>query len=225
MEFGLAFWILAGLGVACAGAYGFYFLRKPPTLLRALVKTGFVGLLAAAFLTVETRAPIALALALCAAGDLFLAFDKKWTLPLGILAFLLAQLLYAFIFFALWMLAPDGSPLWPRYLAMGAIVVTTIGFLVWMGPKLGWMALGVVPYAIAITAMACMAMWLPWAGWPGMLGALSFVVSDFVLSAELFRLASDAPVRRVTAPVVWWTYAAAQMLIMNGIVWSAAVMV
>lgn len=225
MEFGPAFWILAGLGIAAATAYGLYFLNKPPTLLRAIVKTAFVGLLAAAFVTVETRAPIVLALALCAAGDFFLAFDKKWTLPLGILAFLLAQLLYAFIFFALWMLAPDGSPLWPRYLMMGLIVVTTLGFLIWMGPKLGWMALGVVPYAIAITAMACMAMWLPWAGWPGMLGALSFVMSDFVLSAELFRLAPDAPQRRITAPVVWWTYAAAQVLIVTGIVWSAAVMV
>jgi hypothetical protein len=31
-------------------------------------------------------------------------------------------------------------------------------------------------------------------------------------------LPPDAPVRRVTAPVVWWTYAAAQLLIVWGIV-------
>jgi len=225
MEFGPAFWILAGLGVACAAAYGLNFLDKPPSLLRALVKTAFLGFVTAAFVVAGARTELILALALCAAGDFFLAFDKKWILPFGILAFLLAQLLYTLIFFALWMLAPDGSPLWPRYLMMGLIVLTTLGFLIWMGPKLGWMALGVVPYAIASTAMACMAMWLPWAGWPAMLGALSFVVSDFVLSAELFRLTPDAPQRRITAPVVWWTYAAAQLLIVTGVVFSVRVMV
>ena len=104
---------------------------------------------------------------------------------------------------------------------MVLIVATAIGFLIWMGPKLGWMALGVVPYAIAITGMACMAMWMPWAGWPAIVGAISFLVSDFVLAAELFRLPPDAPQRRITAPVVWWTYVAAQVLIVWGVVLTA----
>ncbi|GAM96706.1 membrane protein [alpha proteobacterium U9-1i] len=225
MEFGPVFWVLAGLSAASAAAYGIFFLDKPPTLLRALIKTAFLGLLTAAFVVAGARTELILALALSAAGDFFLGFDKKWVLPLGILAFLLAQLLYTLIFFALWLLAPDGAPLWPRYAMMALIILTTIGFLFWMGPKLGWMALGVVPYSIAITAMACMAMWLPWAGWPAMLGALSFLASDFVLSAELFRLAPDAPQRRITGPVVWWTYAAAQLLIVTGVVLAARVMV
>ena len=80
------------------------------------------------------------------------------------------------------------------------------------------------PYSLAIAAMACMAMWLPWAGWPAMLGVVSFVVSDGVLSAELFKLASDAPARRITAPIVWWSYAGAQALIVWGIVRAAEVM-
>ena len=84
-------------------------------------------------------------------GDFFLAFDKKWLLPLGILSFLIAQLAYLLIFFALWFFSGDNSPLWPRYVAMALIIATAIGFLIWMAPKLGWMALGVVPYAIAIT--------------------------------------------------------------------------
>jgi uncharacterized membrane protein YhhN len=55
-----------------------------------------------------------------------------------------------------------------------------------------------------------------------MLGAVSFVVSDFVLATELFRLPADAPVRRIAAPVVWWTYVAAQALIVTGILLVAA---
>jgi uncharacterized membrane protein YhhN len=73
-------------------------------------------------------------------------------------------------------------------------------------------------YAGTISAMAIAAMWLPWVGWPAMIGAVSFLVSDLVLAAELFRLPPDTPARRWTAPIVWWTYAAAQALIICGVI-------
>lgn len=218
MTFGPIFWALAALGAAGAIAYGTYFLDRPHTLLRAGVKTLFMGAITAAFVVARAPLPLVLALAASAFGDFFLAFDKKWLLPFGILSFLIAQLLYLLIFFALWFFSGDNSPLWPRYAAMALIVATALGLLVWMAPKLGVMAFGVVSYAIAIAGMACMAMWLPWPGWPAMLGAVSFLVSDFVLATELFRLPPDAPVRKITAPVVWWTYAAAQVLIVWGVV-------
>lgn len=218
MEFGPPFWALAGLAVAAAVLHGLVFLRRPQSLLRAAVKTLFMAALTAAFYLAGAPFPLLVALAASAFGDFFLAFDKKWLLPFGILSFLIAQLAYLLIFFGLWMFSGDNAPLWPRYLAMGLIIAAAIGFLIWMAPKLGWMALGVVPYAIAITGMAAQAMWLPWPGWPAMLGVVSFLVSDFVLAAELFRLPADAPARRITAPVVWWSYAAAQLLIVTGIV-------
>jgi len=219
MEFDFVFWALMAVSLGAAAAYGTVFLDRPKTLLRAAVKTLFMGAMTAAFIVAGAPFPLVLALAASAFGDLFLALENKnGTLSLGILSFLIAQLLYFLIFFGIWFFSGDNSPLWPRYAAMALIVATALGFLIWMGPKLGWMALGVVPYAIAITGMACMAMWMPWAGWPAMIGAASFLVSDFVLSAELFRLPADAPARRITAPVVWWTYVAAQVLIVLGVV-------
>lgn len=217
-SFGFAFWALMAVSATAAVAYGTYYLNRPHTWARALVKTVFMGAMTAAFAVAGAPLPLLLALIAGAAGDFFLGFDKKWTLPLGILSFLIAQLLYLLIFFGLWFFSGDNSPLWPRYAAMALIVTTAIGFLIWMGPKLGWMALGVVPYAIAIAGMACMAMWMPWGAWPVFIGAISFLISDFVLAAELFRLPADAPQRRITAPVVWWTYVAAQVLIVCGIV-------
>lgn len=211
---GLIFWTLIGLGVAAAIAYGTFFLNRPPSWLRAGVKTLFMGAFTAAIATTDVHPIFIVALAGSALGDFFLAFDKKQVLPLGILAFLIAQLAYLTIFCVF---AGEAAPLWPRYVATALIIVTAIGFLIWMAPKLGWMALGVVPYSVAITAMACAAMWLPWIGWPAMLGVISFLTSDFVLAAELFRLPPEAPIRRITAPVVWWTYAAAQVLIVVGI--------
>lgn len=224
MEFGPAFWVLATLGSAAAIAYGVFFLQQPHSWLRAGMKTLFMASFACALLFAGAPMPLILAIVASAFGDFFLAFDKKWTLPFGILSFLIAQALYVLIFGAVWFFSGDNSPLWPRYIAMGAVIATAIVFLIWMAPKLGWMALGVVPYAIAITLMGVTAMWLPWAGWPAMIGALSFLVSDFVLAAELFRLPPDAPARRVTAPVVWWTYAAAQILIIWGVLRLAQAM-
>jgi uncharacterized membrane protein YhhN len=218
MEFGAAFWALAALGVAAAVAYGGYFLRRPPSFVRAAVKTVFMAAFGAALIVAQAPPPLILAIIISALGDFFLAFDKKWILPFGILSFLLAQLLYVVIFTGIWFFSGDNSPLLPRYIAMALVIATAIAFLIWMAPKLGWMALGVVPYAIAITGMGVAAMWLPWAGWPAMIGALLFLTSDFVLAAELFRLPPDAPVRRITAPMVWWTYAAAQVLIIWGVV-------
>jgi uncharacterized membrane protein YhhN len=284
MEFGPVFWALVALGGVAAVAYGLYFLNRPPTLLRAAVKTVFMGALTAAFIVAGASFPLLVALAAAAAGDFWLAFDKPATLPLGILCFLLAQLAYLVIFFGLWMFSGDNAPLWPRYAAMIAIGAALAAYLLWfwrdelkrwplsggfavltlfltgallpwfiliaisastsddplpwsalqiVGPlvllvvalALGWLRrgmgaikLGGMVYGGAITVMALQADWLPWIGWPAMLGAVLFLTSDFVLSAELFRLAPDAPVRRLTGPVVWWTYAGAQALIVTGVV-------
>lgn len=280
---GPLFWALAGLGVAAALGYGLFFLNRPPSLLRALVKTVFMGALAAAFIVSHAHPMLIVALIAAALGDFFLAFNKPWVLSFGILAFLITQLCYLTAFFFNWMFADDVSPLWPRYAGIALVIGCLAGFMLWFwripefkrAPWSGSVAviallavgllfpgyvisifallgkpqdhpelsailplaallviaiafafirrdLGVIRllamiYAGVITLMACAAMWVPWAGWPAMLGVLSFLVSDFVLSAELFRLPADAPIKRVTAPVVWWSYVAAQLLIIIGI--------
>jgi uncharacterized membrane protein YhhN len=284
MEFGPVFWALVALSAVAAVTYGIVFLNRPPTFLRAVVKTIFMGALTAAFIVAGAPFPLLVALAAAAAGDFWLAFDKPAILPLGILCFLLAQLAYLVIFFGLWMFSGDNAPLWLRYVAMIAIGAALVVYLIWFwrdelkrwpvsgglavltvfltGALLPWFILitiswstsdellawsapqiagslillvvaialavlrrdmgaiklaGMV-YGGAITMMALQAMWLPWIGWPAMLGALLFLTSDFVLSAELFRLPPDSALRRLTAPVVWWTYAVAQLLIVTGIV-------
>lgn len=282
---GPTFWALCTVALAAAAAYGVYFLARPPSLVRALVKTLFMGAIAAALISASAPFPLIVAIIFAALGDFFLAFKTKWTLPLGILAFLLAQLVYVLLFGAMWFFSGDNAPLWPRYGAMIAIGALLLSFLIWFwrieafkraplsgtltvaslvafgvllpifivggimylnsdassrapltafaplaGLVLATIALGVwrrnlgaVPlaamiYAGAISAMAITAMWLPWAGWPAMIGAASFLVSDLVLAAELFRLPADASVRRLTAPIVWWTYVAAQVLIVAGVI-------
>ncbi len=282
---GPTFWALSVLALAAAVAYGAYFLARPPSLVRALVKTTFMGATVGALVSAGAPFPLIAAAFFSALGDFFLAFKTKWTLPLGIIAFLLAQLVYALLFAAIWFFSGDNSPLWPRYAAMIAIAALLISFLIWfwsteefkrapvsngltiaaligfgvtlpaciifslmylsadvdarpsivaLAPlaaipiaaitlalwrrKLGDMPLAAMVYAGAIITMAIAAMWLPWIGWPAMLGAISFLISDLVLAAELFRLPTDAPARRLTPPLVWWTYVAAQTLIITGVI-------
>lgn len=285
MHFGVMFWPLVALSVAAAAAYGFVFERRAPSFLRAGVKTLFMAALALAFR--DAHPMFVTALWAAAVGDFFLAFDKPWTLPLGMLAFLLMQVCYAFGFFAMWMLAPDGAPLWPRYMLMALTLAVVAGFLVWFwsdaprklsaaGAVFAALALGAMPlviigvsfaatldpdiepqmnwpfvygilalclvglgfrrdlglvrlagmiYAAIIVQMVLLAFWLPWVAWPAMLGALLFLISDGVLSAELFRMTPDAPARRITGPVVWWSYAGAQLLIAWGVTLAAGAMV
>ena len=127
LDFGTAFWALAALSALAALVYGLAFLNRPPSLLRAGVKTLFMAALAGAFIAAHAPAPLILALGAAALGDFFLAFDKTWTLGLGILSFLIMQLLYALMFFGLWMLSGDNSPLWPRYAMMAVLVSTRSG--------------------------------------------------------------------------------------------------
>lgn len=221
IEFGPAFWGLITLGVVGAVIHGLFFLPRAESLPRGLVKTVFMAALTGAFFIAGAPPMLLLALAASAVGDFLLAFKQRWVLPLGILAFLVAQLTYFQIFRALWFFTSDFDPAAPRLIATAAILAFTAGFLIWMTPRLKWFAFAVIPYALAIAAMGCMAMWLPWEAWPAMLGALFFLASDFILAIELFRLTPEASVRRITAPAVWWTYVAAQLLIVWGVMAAA----
>jgi hypothetical protein len=277
---------MLALSAISALAYGLYFLRRPESIIRALVKTGLMGGLALAF--IGAPGPLVIALFAAAFGDFFLAFEKRpWGLPLGMLAFLVMQVGYIFSLFFIWLLSGDGAPLWPRYALMALVVISIGTYLVffwrdparkgaaplavaavlgaltlgaaplvaaalgyatsfadapnwtplditlffailaaaaifmWLRRDLGLVKLGGMTYAAIIAQMALISFWAPWAGWILMLGALLFLISDGVLSWELFRMKEDAPARRITAPIVWWTYAAAQWLIVWGMMLAA----
>lgn len=284
MSFSPIFFACLAVSALASAAYGFYFLRRPPTLPRAAVKTLSILALAAAAYTTNLHPVLIAALVFSAIGDFLLALDKPATLILGILAFLLAQLTYAAIFFALWLLGQPLEPLWARYallalfgasvlvfllwlwreektpagkphayvamlggLGLGflplalipvilaisfgtvgnmpplvwlvaAALVLVFGALVWLRRDIGPMKFGVMPYVVAITTMGSLTLFGSWAAWPAIAGAALFMISDGVIAAELFKLTPESPARRITAPVIWWAYYAAQILLGLGII-------
>jgi uncharacterized membrane protein YhhN len=150
-----------------------------------------------------------IALLLSAAGDAFLGIDgARYFIP-GLVSFLLTHVLYTVLF-------ARGTPVqrvpirgW-RIVAACVIPLFAIWFSVTLWPKLGALAVPVVLYTAVIVAMAMTSLRMAVVTIP--LGALFFMTSDSLLSLEKF-IGAPAWV----GPVVWATYAIAQLLITYGV--------
>lgn len=152
---------------------------------------------------------LVLALLCSAAGDFLLALPAlKFSFVGGLGAFLLAHLAY------LRLLVPLAGDLRPHRLIGCGLLIGAAGTLLsrfW--PNLGDLAGPVSVYIVALAAMACSAMVARLPTPLAAIGALCFAASDgmigmarFLVPFESFQLG------------IWWTYAAAQILLVAGVV-------
>jgi uncharacterized membrane protein YhhN len=201
-------WWAAGL---CAALYGLALAGRPPSLLRTLIKTAATGALAALAYLQSGGPWLALALALCAIGDAFLAGDPRRWLPFGLAAFLAGHLVYALLFWR--ERGPAGPLVW---IVAPLVVLAALALLARLWGELGPLKPAVVAYALAIVAMVTGSLLLPSLRWPAAVGALAFMASDAVLSLDLFRGARLLGSPRLTAWTVWFLYFGGQALITYG---------
>jgi len=168
----------------------------------ALVKGCAVGALA--LLALRPRAErqgagvLALALAFCTAGDILLDLDPR-LFAFGLGAFLLAHVTYIYLFARN---RTSGGRLGARRVAAVVVILVYSGVLsAWIVPSVGALAVPVVVYICALTAMVCMAILArfrqPWAA----VGAVLFLISDSLLAIHKFK--EPVPWRDV---LVWSTY-------------------
>jgi uncharacterized membrane protein YhhN len=205
----LGLWGAAGI---CAALYGLVLVHRPPSFLRTLVKTAAVGALALlAYL--EGGGPwLAVALALCAAGDAFLAGDPKRWLPFGLAAFLAGHVVYVLLFWR-----ERGPAAGPAFWAVAPLVVLAAAvMLAQLWRSLGALKPAVVLYVLAIVAMVAASLLLPRLRWPATIGALAFMASDAILSFDLFKGAKLFGSPRLTAWAVWFLYFGGQAMIAWG---------
>lgn len=191
-----------------AGAFVLYagLVERAPSPARTIVKTLAVGALAVLAYLRGAPTPLVLALGLSALGDAFLAGDPKRWLPLGLGSFLAAHVGYV------WLFLEDGGgraalaaePL--RGLGVAFAFAAGVTMLAWLWRSLGALRPAVAIYAAALATMTAAAFTLPKFLWPAMPGAVSFLASDAILSAELFKDLRS----RLSAQAVWWLYYAAQ---------------
>jgi uncharacterized membrane protein YhhN len=198
--------VLWGLAIVAPLAY-LLLLPMRPYPGAAVLKTTMCVVLAVLAWR-DGRKLFAIALLLSAAGDAFLGIDgARYFIP-GLVSFLLTHVLYTTLFIRA---APsERAPVrgW-RIVAACVIPAFAIWFSVTLWPKLGALALPVVVYTGVIVAMALTSLRMAAVAIP--LGALFFMTSDSLLSLEKFV---GAPAW--VGPIVWATYAIAQLLITYG---------
>jgi len=211
-----ALWLVSALS---ALVYGGRWVLGPVSPLRTVVKMVAVAALALIAYLTGPRYGLALllpaALALSAVGDGFLAGDPKRWLPLGLASFLVAHLVYVALFWSAG--GPSGLSEPVRLTLIMAAPVCGIGMLTWLWPHLGAMRGAVSAYVAAIVAMLATSLLLPWKAWPVMVGALAFMASDAILSADLFRSARLAGSERLSAYAIWALYYGGQAAIALGL--------
>lgn len=205
--------LLTGLSVLAALAYGLVLTGRSPSLARTVIKTLAVG--AVAMVAFLSGAPwlLAAGLMFCAAGDAFLAGDRRW-LPAGLGVFLLGHVLYIFLFQELRDPASEMAPM--QIAGVIAVGAAALAVLAWLWTWLGPMRAAVTLYVITIAVMVGSSVLLPLAYWPAMVGALSFMASDAILAGDLFREARLAGSQRLTGLAVWFLYYGGQA----GIAWA-----
>ena len=127
---------------------------------------------------------LGLALALSCLGDIFLALRVDNGFIYGLIAFLIAHLVYLFLFVRKWRrpLRPPTS----RLLVSVAVLAFSLIFSQWLAPGLGKIALPVMTYICAITLMVVAALWANLSTHWVAIGALLFMTSDSLLAADRF---------------------------------------
>jgi uncharacterized membrane protein YhhN len=216
-------WVVAGWAGLAYGVYltvialgsqpgigltGHWVLQPPFKASMALLLT----VAAFAHPIVRERRWLMPALLLSATGDWLVAIPW-WTqsFVLGLGAFLLAHLCFLA---ALLPLTTQAAPSRPRIAAVILMCLATISVLVWFWPYLDRNKLLTIPftaYILALTAMVCTALLaqLPtiWTA----VGAVCLAASEAMIGIGLFILRNEA----LGVPI-WWSYAAAQILITAG---------
>lgn len=191
--------------VVLATIYGLTYLRADNSMTRTALKTAPIAALALGSLLVGAPALLTAALILSAIGDAAISRPGETAFKAGLAAFLLAHIAYIPLFWH----GVGGVGFW---IAAALMVAYATIAARWLWPHLGDMRPPVAVYMLAIAAMGVAAL----SGYRLVqIGAGLFIISDTVLAAETFVF-KDRP-RAWTAPAIWITYIAAQVLIFVGV--------
>lgn len=145
---------------------------------------------------------LALALALSALGDFYLALKDKYFVP-GLASFLAAHVAYLAAFLPRAQM-PEGIAL----VAILACVAAAGTFVATLAPRLGRLRVAVFAYFAVIMAMVAAALSIREASWMLGAGAVIFALSDSLIAVRKFK----TPFAGINE-AIWLTYIAAQLMI------------
>lgn len=207
---------MSSLIFACGIALAVLYLPRTgheKSVVRSVHKTLPVALFALVALLDFGPSLLVIALALGATGDWFLSRDGEKPFLLGMIAFALAHLAYIALMVPEWV-GISGARLG---LASGLVVLAASTEL-WLRPYTGALKWPVCAYVVVIAAMGVAALSLPESLCLATFGAGLFILSDFVLAIETFRLGTDSRWRGRASVTVWITYITAQALLLLALI-------
>ncbi|TKZ21608.1 lysoplasmalogenase [Shimia litoralis] len=204
------------VGVSFALVYVVGFCYRGPSMVKTLVKAVPLLSFAAAVGVTFGHPLIILALVSSAIGDIALSRSSDKPFLVGLISFAIAHVFYIVHF---WGLSGglDGALALP--VAAAALVIFALSTEVWLGPFTDEMRWPVRVYVVLITVMGLTALGLN--GMPlAMFGAFAFLMSDTLLSIQLFRMSDHSVWQVPTSVVLWLLYAGGQFAILAGAGWS-----
>jgi len=216
MEISSAVWLLSSIAI---GLIYTAFLSRPSSVLRTVLKTLPVTLLAGFAWSVDAPVLLLAALLLSATGDAFLAHDGEGAFRSGLASFLAAHLAYGALFVS--MAAPSvlSDEAW-RVVAGVASVAAMAIILPLLRRHAGQHRVAVSVYGVVILGMALLALFVRA---PAVfLGAAVFMSSDAVLALQRFVLRPDHAMSRAASYYVWISYYSAQCILTLALARSAA---
>jgi len=187
-------------------------VARNPGLLRSVVKTGSVLLLAGAAALAQAPALLILALALCALGDWCLSRPGERAFMAGVGAFAAGHLAYIVLFLTREAADPAQLTTGWRVAALAGFGLLGAAMAARLAPRAGALRLPVLVYIPIILGMGACALALPPEGALALAlpAALAFIVSDVILAWEVFLFRPGHRLLTLTPYAVWPLYWGAQ---------------
>lgn len=207
-------------GALCAIIYLLGFCYRAASVSKTVFKTLSIGALVIASLIANTPLWLTLALAACAIGDYYLSREGAADFVKGVGAFAVGHLFYIVLFL--------NDPLSDPGLITTNSRIATLSILTFLSALMmgilwfyaGALRQAVLGYIVIITGMGIAAATLPWQPYYDMalLGVMFFILSDLILSMELFLMSKTAWTGKLAPFLVWSLYWLAQILITAGFI-------
>lgn len=186
--------------------------------MKSIVKTTAIGTLVPAALLTGAPALLGSGLAFCALGDFWLSRNGERAFLIGLISFAIGHICYILLFFS-----TSAASLFllemPWVIAVGVLMMTGgfMGRVLW--PATGSIRIPVMVYIAIIIAMGIAAISTIQNGsYVVLIGAGLFVLSDIILSTELFLLPVKHKLCSITPYFVWAFYWLGQVSIFSGVV-------
>lgn len=207
----------------CAAVYLVGYCYRSVSWPKSILKTASVATLAVVALFAHTPIWLPLALIACAVGDFYLSRNNASSFLSGVGAFAVGHLFYIILFLTDPLAKVSRISEAPQVATLSILVFISLIMFIWVWYRAGDLRYAVAGYIFIITSMGIAAASLPWqANYNSvLLGILFFILSDLILSAELFLLSEDGSLRKIAPFIVWTFYWLAQVLITAGFVLRA----